>query len=157
MTFAWDGGTRLARQLQVTSFDNVGMDAIRSCGVIQTHEAEFSESVVVQFEPTSVGSTNMLLLPFSSYIMLPDKLLEHASFGIEFGVLLEPGESYGWKGLQGQVGSRLQQEEMSDGQGPPGMIDVTGGDSAQRLVRIQRLYDSEGKFSSGATSLCTLE
>ena len=162
LTYAWDGGTSVARQLCVTSSlgDNSGgaLDAIRSTGVLQRAEGAFGEYEAVRFVGDATQPA-LLLLPAACHVLAPLQLptadAADAAYSTEFGAVLEPGESFGWRGFVPGADADAQDAPDEDGLLPP--LDPAGDTSAPRLVRISRLYAGMGRFMSGSTSLCTAE
>ena len=151
LSYAWDGGTVVARQMEATSFGEASTApptaTIRGVGELRTTKGKWSDYESVAFNADA--SRPVLLLPSSCHVLAPTRLPardENApggegsafAFSTEFGVVLDPGESFGWRGYQ-------EGDEPPEGQ----------ADDAMRLVRIQRLYDESGSFVSGTTSLCS--
>lgn len=142
----------------MTSFDGATLQAIGSIGELQTTSSEWYDHERVAF-PSDASSPLLLFLPASCYLLAPTLLPPAKSgrgaqgpdapafaFSTEFGALLEPGENFGWQGY------RATDATVAD-EGAPAQQDAL----AARLVRIQRLYGTEGAFASGTTSLCTIE
>ena len=152
LSYAWDGGTVVARQLEATSFGEASTApptaTIRGVGELRTTKGKWSDFESVAFN-ADASRPVLLLLPSSCHVLAPTRLParnENApggegsafAFSTEFGAVLDPGESFGWRGYQ-------EGDEPPEGQ----------ADDAMRLVRIQRLYDESGSFVSGTTSLCS--
>ena len=143
LTYAWDGAATVMRQLQVTSFGNEALDAIRTSGTLQTVGGDFGEYESVAFSGDPLEPT-LLLLPAGCHLIAPRKLPAASApttYSTEFGAMLEAGESFGWRGFTGGEEGAASQEQDED---------------SARLVRIQRLY-SGGAFVSGTTSLLTAQ
>jgi hypothetical protein len=160
LTYAWDGERNVARQLCVTGFGSGdAMDAIRSTGTLSTAEGAYGEYESVRFVGDAALPT-LLMLPAACHVIAPLKLpaaeaaASEASFQIEFGAVLEPGESFGWRGY---MPSDDEDVEPAEGESELPPLDPEGSSEAQRLVRISRLYSRVGQFASGTTSLCEAE
>ena len=69
------------------------------------------------------------------------------AFTTEFGAVLAPGESFGWRGFTGAAQGEDDDEQVQQQQ--------EADDDSPRLVRIQRLYSGRSAFVSGTTSLLT--
>ncbi len=154
LSYAWDGGAVVARQMEATSFGEASSASptatIRAVGELRTTKGEWSDYESVTFAADAARPV-LLLLPSSCHILAPTRLPARDktapsgkgdaafAFSTEFGVVLEPGEGFGWRGYQ--EGDRPPEEDAAD--------------DAMRLVRIQRLYDESGSFVSGTTSLCS--
>ena len=100
------------------------------------------------------------MLPAACHVIAPLKLpladaaAPEASFQIEFGAVLEAGESFGWRGY---MPSDDEGVELAEGETELPPLDPEGSSDAPRLVRISRLYSRLGQFASGTTSLCEAE
>ena len=143
LTYAWDGATTVMRQLQVTSFSNEALDAIRTTGRLTTSEGAYGEYESVAFFGDEL-EPSLILLPAGCHLIAPRRLPTadaKAAFSTEFGALLDAGESFGWRGFTG---------------GEEGAPAQEGDAESARLVRIQRLYAGRS-FVSGTTSLLTAE
>lgn len=160
LTYAWDGERNVARQLMVTGFGGGDdLDAIRSTGTLDTADGAFGEYESVRFVGDATLPT-LLLLPAACHVIAPLKLPPAeggsgpASFQTEFGAVLEPGESFGWRGY---LPSDDEGVELPEGEDELPPLDPEGSSDAPRLVRISRLYSGVGAFAIGTTSLCEAE
>ena len=166
LTYAWDGDTSVARQLCVTSSFGGGgdLDAIRSSGTLLREEGDYGEYESVRFVGDATLPT-LLLLPAACHLLAPLQLPVASAgggdlpdgpvpFSTEFGAVLEPGESFGWRGYQPSDDIGVQLEEGEE-ELPP--LDPEGDASAPRLVRSSRLYSAVGKLVSCTTSFCEAE
>ena len=156
LTYAWDGVTDpVGRQLSVTSFGEATEDKpIRSSGNRYVAEGDYGEYETVRF--AGEGMPTLLLLPSACHLLAPMQISENAAFTTEFGAVLEPGESFGWRGYQPGDDEAEEGEEVDD-EGLLPAIQPEGDADAPRLVRISRLYSGAGKFASGTTSLLSAE
>lgn len=150
LSYGWDGGTVVVRQLQATGFgenSSAPTSTLRAVGELRRTSGQWADYEVITF-PGDASFPVLLLLPAGCHALVPTQLPAAASahsFSMEFGALVEPGESFGWKSYQPSGEAEVEA-------GPP-EEDV----NATRLARIQRLYDASGKFVSGTTSLCSAE
>ena len=159
LTYAWDGATNVARQLCVTSAFGEGgdLDAIRSTGSLVRAEGDYGEYESVSFVGDATRPT-LLFLPSACHVLAPQQLPMDAKsgpFNMEFGAVLEPGESFGWRGYLPSDDKDTESDVDAEGYLPP--LDPEGDTTAPRLARISRLYSGVGAFVSGSTSLCTAE
>ena len=86
-------------------------------------------------------------------MLAPSRVAPGRPFTTEFGVVLPPGESFGWKGFVTGDGE-ASDEERTEAAAKAG-AGLSDSDTA-RLVRVQRLYDGK-RFVSGTTSLCSAD
>ena len=161
LTYAWDGGSTLLRQLQVVSFSGESLQAIRSSGTVRTTDGPYGEYEIIELAADPHRSV-MMLLPAGCHLIAPSRLprpsegASDSAFATEFGALIAAGESFGWRGFTAgddaeEEGSE-DDEEVVSADGPAGQFQ-----DSPRLVRIQRLYAGRSAFVSGTTSLLTAE
>ena len=135
LSYLYDGESTVVRKLGATAFGGDELDDIATFGVLKRHDGKFGEYESVGFA-SDASQPRLLLLPAACHVLAPSLLSDDAPFTCEFGVALEPGESFGWAGFTDRMPE--QPEQDSD---------------ARRLARSTRLYAGRGRFVSGTTSL----
>ena len=143
----------VVRTLGVTAFGGDDLDPIESMGRLLSTRGLYADYEAVAFEPRDPSQPRMLLLPAGCYVYAPSRVQPGNSFSTEFGVVLPPGESFGWKGFvpgDDEADDAARMEAAS--KAGAGLSDST----TARLVRVQRLYDGV-RFVSGTTSLCSAD
>ena len=136
---------------------------IRSTGKLEQHTGDFGDYERVRFEAGDRLQPTLTLLPAGCHVLAPlqlpvdgsdtgntDDQDAQRSYSTEFGAVLEPGESFGWRGLQRSDKDDIDDDELA-------AQEPDGSDDSPRLVRSARLYAGVGEFVSGSTSLCTAE
>jgi len=155
VTYIWDGQERVARKLEITSFGGQALEPIVSMGVLSLK----SGPAGTEFESVAFSSAGdptaprMLLLPEGSFVLAPTRLVGgQAPFTVEFGAVLEGAEGFGLMGFH-------ESGDESAGAADDAELDpltaAMGDPTAERMVRVQRLYNTGLSFVSGTTSLCT--
>ena len=143
----------VVRTLGITAFGGDDLAPISSMGRLLSTRGLYTDYEAVSFDPRDPSQPRMLLLPAGCYVYAPTCVQAGNSFSTEFGVVLPPGESFGWKGFitgDDEVDDAARMEAA--GKAGAGLSDST----TARLVRVQRLYDGV-RFVSGTTSLCSAE